>query len=358
VEGAGANSITPADAPFLAWCSSPTPRVFTYRVEVRYLSATEVRKALPMDALIDAVAEAFVAHHRGRADVPPRLAVAGEHGTTLVMGGAVEGMGRAAKVVSVFPGNAAKGAPVTNGLVVVLDETTGVPALLCHGGALTAARTGAASGAATRALARPETRLAALIGCGGQAATQLQAIDTVAALDRVFVYARDGARVRTFIERMQPTVSAELCASSSAEDAVEQAGLVCVATSSSTPVFDGEALQPGTHINAVGSFRLDMQELDGATIARSHIVVDDHDAALEESGELVAAARRGVTTPAAWVSLGSVLAGEAPGRPCANAITLFKSVGLALQDVAAGALALRNANRLGLGLVLESDEGE
>lgn len=319
---------------------------------MRYLSAADVERALPMDALIDAVGEAFIAHHRGQSTVPPRLAIGSEGGTTLVMGARVRDIGITAKVVSVFPGNADLGHAVTNGLVVVLDPSTGIPAMLCDGGSLTALRTGAASGAASRALMPRGCSVGAIIGCGGQATTQLLAIDEVASLDTVHIYGRKPDSVAAFIDRMAPRVSARLVAASSAEAAVEAARLICVATSSTTPVFDGDALQPGTHINAVGSFRLDMQELDARTIARSHVVVDDRDAAFEESGELVEAARNGHTDPQRWSTLGGVLAGEQPGRTDEHAITLFKSVGLALQDVAAGALARSRAEQLGLGTLL------
>jgi len=322
---------------------------------MRYLSAAEVKRALPMDALVDAVAHAFVAHHHGKSSVPPRLVLRGRGGTTLVMGARVENVGLAAKVVSVFPANAAAGRAVTNGLVVVLDPDTGIPALLCDGGSLTALRTGAASGAASRALMVPDCSVGAVLGCGAQAATQLLAIDHVANLDTVHVYGRNPDSLEAFIERMTPQIEATLVASRSPESAVEAARLVCVATSSSTPVFDGSALQPGTHVNAVGSFRLDMRELDARTVARSRVVVDDRDAALEESGELVAAIREGHTTAASWSTLGGVLSGEHPGRDDEDAITLFKSVGLALQDVAAGALALDRAEQLQLGVILPQE---
>lgn len=319
------------------------------------LSTADLCQALPMRAAIDAVKDGFAALALGRAVAPTRLAlpVAGQDATTLLMGGYVEGLGLVTKTVSVFPRNAQRDEPVVSGLVLVLDPETGAPAALIDGAGLTAWRTGAASGAATELLAREEAAVGAIIGCGVQARTQLLAIDCVRPLREVRVFARDGRRVAGFCEALQPEVGARLVIAPSAEAAVAGADVVCTATTSRTPVFDGDELAPGAHVNGVGSFTLEMRELDETTIARSRVFIDELEAALAEAGELVAAEAAGATRRAHWIPLGLVAAGRAPGRQSVDEITLFKSVGHAVQDVAAAARAVRVARELSLGKEIE-----
>lgn len=316
------------------------------------LSERDLCTALPMPAAIRAMKDAFAAIASGAAVAPQRMAlpIESEAATSLLMGAYVPSMGLAAKVVSVFPGNRARGKALVNGLVLVLDPTSGEPQALIDGTALTAWRTGAASGAATDLLARNDASVAALIGCGVQARTQLLAIAAVRELAEVRVHARTSQSVRAFCESMQPQVSARLVAAPTAESAVRGAHIVCTATPSHTPVFDGAHLADGAHVNAVGSFTLHMGELDTRTIARSSIFVDEVEAALAEAGELVAAEAAGATRRERWTELGHVASGSAPGRTTASEITLFKSVGHAVQDVAAASRALAAARELGLGV--------
>lgn len=316
------------------------------------LSERDLRAALPMHAAIRAMKDAFAALSSGAAVAPQRMAlpIEKERATSLLMGAYVPSMGLAAKVVSVFPGNRASGKALVNGLVLVLDPTSGEPEALIDGTALTAWRTGAASGAATDLLARADASVAALIGCGVQARTQLLAIAAVRELAEVRVHARSPERVRAFCESMQPEVAAKLVAVPTAESAVRGAHIVCTATPSHTPLFDGAHVADGAHLNAVGSFTLDMCELDTRTIARATVFVDEVAAALVEAGELVAAEAAGATRRERWTELGHVASGAAPGRTSAAEITLFKSVGHAVQDVAAASRALSAARQLGLGV--------
>jgi ornithine cyclodeaminase len=307
--------------------------------------------------MADAIAasrEAFVALASGTVAAPPRVHLIEGDRTTLLMGAGGGGAGRIAKVVSVFPGNRDRGVPVTNGLVLVLDPETGVVLGMCCGATLTAIRTGAIAGLATDVLARTDAKLGAVIGAGAQARTQLLAMTAVRELREVRVYAPRADRVAAFVEEMAPQVACELVAVASSREAVADADVVSLATSSSTPVVAGDDLAMGTHINGVGSFRLDMRELDERAVTRcTRIVVDLRESALHEAGELVAAAEVGATSSEQWLELGDLLSDPSRGRMQPDDITFFKSVGHAVQDLFAAQRAIANAEALGLGQLLE-----
>lgn len=323
-------------------------------MQLLLLSADEVRQALPMEAALEAAELAFEQMVLGGACVPPRLVLpAGSAGTTLVMGARAEGLGMTAKTVSVFPGNRALGLPVVPALVTVLDPETGMPVALLEGTSLTALRTGAAAGLSARLLARPDARTGALIGCGRQGETQLAAMLTACRLDEVRVFARTPASVASFCATHQPASPARLVPASTCREAVEGADVVFVATTSAEPVLDGDWLSPGAHLSGVGSFTLEQRELDAGSVARATIFIDDLESALTEAGELVAAEREGLTRREDWTPLGAVALGRAPGRTHAEQLTLFKSVGHALQDVTAAARIVATAQAQGMGRTIE-----
>jgi ornithine cyclodeaminase len=293
-----------------------------------------------MREAIEAMRAAFIAFSEGRAHIPQRLSISipEQEGITLVMPGYVPPDALGLTVVSVFPRNPARGLPTLSALVVMLDPETGAPAALLDGAFLTAWRTGAASGLATDLLARPDAESLALIGAGAQARTQLLAVAAVRSLRRVRVYSRTPARAQALIEEMQGQegIPQDIAVAPTPEAAVAEADIVCTATNSSVPVFDGQALRPGTHINAIGSFTLEMRELDEETFRRAaRVVVDSRAAALAEAGEVVWAIRQGILREADLVELGEIAAGRRPGRERPEEITLFKSVGLAVQDLVA-----------------------
>ncbi|MEP7357226.1 MAG: hypothetical protein ABI847_08300, partial [Anaerolineales bacterium] len=209
------------------------------------------------------------------------------------------------------------------------------------------------SGAATDLLALPEAAIAAVLGCGHQARTQALAIDAVRSLDIIRVYARTAAHVQAFVRELQPQMRARLVAAASAAEAVAGADIICAATTSARPVFDGASLKPGVHVNGVGSYTLQMQEVDAETVSRAKIFVDSRTAALAEAGDLVIPLRAGQTRSEDWTELGEVAAGRQAGRESPREVTFFKSVGVAAQDVAAASRALAEAARLGLGRQVE-----
>ena len=319
------------------------------------VAAEDLPKLLPMRDAVEAMKSAFAALSSGRVVAPQRgvVPVNEMDGVSLLMGGYVPGEGLAAKTVSIFNRNRDLGKPVVTGLVLVLDPESGEPIGLLDGGALTAWRTGAASGAATDLLARPDARVGALIGAGVQARTQLLAMDAVRELDTIRVCGLDERQVAGFIERMQPEVGARLEQARSADEAIDGAHVISTATNSPTPVFDGRKISSCTHLNAIGTFTLDRREVDLVTVERSTVFVDLVEAALAEAGELVAGIEAGVTRSDDWTEIGRVVSGDAPGRTRDDEITLFKSVGHAVQDVVAASRIIKRARETGLARTVE-----
>ena len=327
-------------------------------MELRVLNASEVRAALPMAVAIEAMKDAYRQLSLGLADAPlrSRIDIPDQDAAALFMPAFLSQTGDlAVKVVSIFPRNAERGLPTLHALVVVLDAATGRPAALLEGSSLTALRTGAGSGAATDLLARPEARVGAVFGSGGQARTQLEAICTVRPLERVWIVGRDRAKAEAFAREMagQGPIPRDVRVADEPSQAVSQADVVCTATTSSTPVFDGNDLRPGAHVNAIGGFTPRMQEVDAVTVQRARVFVDSRAAALAEAGDLIEPIRQGVI-PSDWIvgELGEVVAGAVAGRRSPEEITLFKSVGVSVQDAVAAARALERARAADLGTVL------
>ena len=324
-------------------------------MKLTLLTADDIRAALPMPEAVAAMKAAFAELSTGRATMPQRMAVpvSPAGGTLLVKPAHLQDGGLGAKLVSFFPRNAELGKPTITGIVVLLDPGSGEPLALCDGTFVTAWRTGAASGAATDLLARRDARTAAVFGCGAQGRTQALAIDAVRELDTIRVYARTRDSVDQFVDEMNRLTRATVVAAVDPRETIEGAEIVCAATTSPTPVFDGRLLAAGAHVNGVGSFTTRMQEVDLETVARSRIFVDQRAAALAEAGDLVIAASKGKTEAEEWTELGEVVAGSKPGRRSDDEITFFKSVGVAVQDIAACTLALERATAMGLGSTVE-----
>jgi ornithine cyclodeaminase len=262
----------------------------------------------------------------------------------------------AVKLVCVYPRNVERGLPTIHALVLAIDESTGAPVAVIEGAALTAIRTGAASGAATDLLARPECETAAIFGAGVQGRTQLEAVCTVRTIRSVWVYDQDAGRAEAFRREMagRGPIPERLQVARSPHEAVADADIVCTATTSSSPVFQDRDIRPGTHINAVGAFTPAMCEVDPATVKRSLIVVDSREAVLAEAGDLIQPIKAGLITADDFhAELGEIAARARPGRTDPRQITLFKSVGVAVQDAAAAARALSGAKARGLGRTLD-----
>jgi len=319
------------------------------------LNANEVIQALPMDAAIEAMKSAYAALSGGRAEVPLRtqLPVPPQEGVSLIMPAFVsaDDEALAIKIVSIFPKNRAMGLPMINAAVLVLDAKTGVPQAILEGGTLTAIRTGAASGAATDILARPDSKTAAIFGAGVQGRTQLEAVCSARSIETAWIFDLDSAQAAAFIAEIsgQGAIPDDLRVAPTPEDALAEADIICTATTSTSPVFPNQAIKPGAHINGVGSYTLEMIEIPPETAGRAKVFVDSRRAALEEAGELVAAINEGLLLPEDLTELGDVVNGQAPGRENDEQITFFKSVGVAVQDAIAARLAMNNALKMGLG---------
>ena len=324
------------------------------------LSREEVRQALPMREAIEAVKEAYRALSSGNAEVPLRLSlpVAPHDGVSLFMpafvGGEEEAL--AVKVVSVFPHNPERGMPTIYAAVLVLEPDTGRPIALLEGGTLTALRTGAASGAATEVLARPDSRVLAVFGAGVQGRTQAEAVCTVRPIERVWVYDISRERAEAFAAEMAGfgPIPQDVRVAETPREAVREADVICTATISSKPVFDDADLKPGVHINGIGAYTPQMAEVPPETVARALVVVDSREAALTEAGDLIQPIEAGIITPEhIHAELGEILLGRKEGRTAADQITFFKSVGVAVQDAMAALAAVRNAKAQNLGQAIE-----
>lgn len=327
------------------------------------LNAAEVRKALPMPDAVAAMKRAFAALSDGKALVPHRihLPVAAHAGLSLIMPSFVDGdlpaeQALAVKVVSLFDGNEARGLARIQAAVVVLEPDTGRPIALLDGAMLTAIRTAAASGAATDLLARRDSRTLALFGAGVQARAHVEAMCAVRPIERVFVYCRSPTKTAALIADIagRSGVSAELVAAGSPREALERADIVCATTTARDAIFDDADLRPGVHINAVGSYTPQVREIPPETVVRAMVVVDSRAAAWEEAGDLIQPFEAGlIGRDHIHAELGDLVLGRRPARPDDRAVTLFKSVGIAVQDAVAARVALENARRLALGTKVE-----
>lgn len=246
-----------------------------------------------------------------------------------------------------------------NFLIPLYAYDTGRLLALIEGDALGRMRTGAASGVATRYLACAEARTLGVIGAGGQALTQLEAVCAVRPITQVLVYSRNAEKRAAFVAAAQARVTAAVTAVAHPREAVEAAEVVVTMTNASTPVFEGAWLKPGTHVNAAGSNHLQRQEIDLETVRRSALIaVDMREQAQMECGDLAPAVAAGLITWDAVVELADVITGAVPGRPDAEAITLFESHGLSVWDTATAALVYEQAVQRGLGVQVPLFEGE
>jgi ornithine cyclodeaminase/alanine dehydrogenase-like protein (mu-crystallin family) len=310
---------------------------------IRYVTTEEIRGMLTMPAAIRAVKDALVQLSTGRALVPARtsLEIPGTRTTALVMPAYLPGPHRIGlKLISLCEDNPAKGLPFAQAITIVMDAELGTPLAVLEAGYLTAIRTGAASGAATDVLSRKDARVAAVFGAGVQGRTQLEAIAAVRPLRKAFVVDTDVRAAAAFAAEMGAALGLEI-EPADASTALREADIVSTATTSAVPVFRDGDLKPGVHINAVGSYKPHVREIPGETVRRAALFVDERRSALEEAGDILIPLREGLIGEGhIRAEIGQVLAGLAPGRRSDDEITLFKSVGNAVEDLAVAALVL------------------
>ena len=319
-------------------------------MSIRILSAADVRVALPMPKAINAMRHAYGQLSANKVIAPPRQHISTDKGVTLIMPAYLpERIEFAIKVVSVYDDNPNLDLPRITATVLVLDPATGSPKAFMDGASLTAIRTGAGGGVAADLLARQDAKTVGLFGAGVQARAQLQAVMAVRNISSVNLISRTEASAQQLaaeISEWRNTPEVNLV--STPQAVVENADIVLCATTSATPLFDGNALQPGTHITAVGTFVPEKREVDTTTIRRvNRIVVDSREACLEEAGDLI------IPNAEIDAEIGEIVNGDKLGRQSADEITFFKSVGVAVQDAVAGAAVLAEAEAKGLGTVVE-----
>lgn len=325
---------------------------------LRFLSRSDIAKALSMAEAIQCMKDVFAQVSLGQAVMPPRqhLAIPEHQANVLFMPSYLPEPGHLGlKLITLCDRNPSLGLPRIQALVLLFDAATGRPRAVLDGTYLTALRTGAASGAATDLLAREDARVVAILGSGVQARTQLEAVCTVRPVSEVRVFDPTAASARAFADQMQTAMDVPIQVTADAAEAVAGADIVCAATTSRTPVFADRDLSEGAHVNAIGSYQPSVQEVPTETVCRARVVVDHRESALDETGDLIIPIQQGLYSPECiHAELGEIVAGRRLGRQSPRHITLFKSVGLAVQDAAAAAQALANAERLGLGTVIES----
>ena len=321
------------------------------------LTADEVRQALPMRDAIEAMKHAYASLSDGKADAPlrTRLPIPPHNGLALFMPAYVqanETEALAVKIVSIHPENPKRGLPYIHAAVLVLEAETGRAVALLEGGSLTAIRTGAGSGAAMDILARKDSKTVAIFGAGVQGRTQLEAACTVRNIQSAWVYDANHESAEKFVADMagRGRVPKNLRAAESPAQAASEADIICTATTSTHPVFADADVKSGAHISAIGSYTPEMQEVPAETVARAKIVVDSRSATLAETGDLLKPMQAGLFDEShIHGELGEIVLGRKPARASESEITYFKSVGIAVQDAMAAQLALRNAEKMGLG---------
>ena len=319
------------------------------------LTRADIASLLTMADTIDAVEEGFARLTSGQVVMPQRTATPIEPhaGLHLSMPAYVEGEPDmlTVKIVTVYGDNPARyGLPMIQGVLLLHDARTGELLAMMDAEHVTAMRTGAASGVATKYLAKEDAHTLTLFGAGAQAAAQLEAVCAVRDIRRAYVLTRTGQKNADFAVEMSRRLGIEVLPTRDARSAVEQADVICTATNSATPLFEGDWLQPGTHINAVGAYTRTMRELDATAIRRSRVFVDHHVAAQTEAGDILLAIEEdALTYNHVAGELGELVLGKTPGRTGDEQITVFKSVGLAMQDAMTAARVYALATEAGAG---------
>jgi ectoine utilization protein EutC len=327
---------------------------YPWRMErhVLILTEPEVRRLLDPPSCLKAVEEAFTAYATGGASLPGviNLQVPESRGEIHVKAGHLRGGSHyAVKIASGFPGNPTRGLPQNDGLVLVFDALTGVPAaLLLDNGFITEQRTASAGAVAARHLARRDARVVGVVGCGNQARYQLESLALVRSLQEVRIYGRRPEKARLCAEEVQGRpwwpAGCRVSAVASVRDAVQGADIVVTVTSSQEPLVRAEWLQPGTHVTAVGSDGPDKQELDVDVLARADLIVADSKAQCLRLGEIHHAVERGaISETRVACELGEITSGNRPGRRSDGDITVCDLTGVGVQDVAAAAVVLSRA---------------
>jgi ornithine cyclodeaminase/alanine dehydrogenase len=314
---------------------------------VLILSNEDIRDIFSMKEAITKIEEAFREYAEGRVQMPQRqlIRIPEEEGWIANMPAFLEETKAVGtKVVTVYPRNPSKNRPTTMATIILNDYSTGEPISIMDGGYLTSVRTGAVGGLAAKYLSRDDAKTVGLFGAGFQAKTQLEALFEVRDIEKVYVYDLREDISKEFSSQMSRKLGIDVIPISTPKKAIMDSDIIITASTSKTPVFNGELIQEGTHINAIGAHTSITRELDTFTIKRSKVVVDQIEASLREYGEILIPIKEGNINPEhVYAELGEIITGKKVGRSNENETTVFKSGGLAIQDIAIAQLAFTKA---------------
>jgi alanine dehydrogenase len=325
------------------------------------LSREDLRQVLAMSEVIHAVENGFSEYRKGRCLVPVRMPVRIDKadGIFLYMPAYLEKVDSfGTKMISVFPENLKRGISTLQSIYVLNDPQTGQLLAIMDGIFLTGVRTGATSGVATKHLAREDSTVLGIIGTGAQAPFQAEAICAVRPIQRILAYDKVIESAQRLSREASKILNVPLDITNSPREVVMESDILVTVTTSSKPVFDGKDLRPGTHINAVGAYTPEMREVDEVTVRSARIVVDTYEGCMAEAGDLLIPIKEGqLSRQSIHADLGEIVLGKKPGRTKDDEITLFESVGFALEDLVTARLAYHSARARGIGLEFSLGDG-
>jgi ornithine cyclodeaminase/alanine dehydrogenase-like protein (mu-crystallin family) len=304
---------------------------------MRFIDREEVARRLTYEVCIPIIRQAMIAFSKGETKQLLRSIIPLSEGRLFgIMPGAMGAYAPfGAKLISVFHENFARGIQSHQGLVILFDPETGAPVCVAHAGEITAIRTAAASAVATDALARKDARRLALLGYGEQAKTHARAIGKVRDLESIVVWGRSPERAQTFAKQMQAELAVPVATAGLVQEAVAEADIICTVTSAVEPILKGDWVRPGTHLNLVGSGYAGPAEVDNDLVVRSRFIADSREGVLQQGAEFLRAKAAGLVGDEHIVAeIGQVLRGEIEGRRSAEEITVYKSLGHVVQDLA------------------------
>ncbi len=319
------------------------------------LTQSDVIRVLDMKSTMNIVEKAFAEYHSGSAMMPARtpIPVPDHKGVALFMPAMIKEMGAlGSKIVTVYPDNPSKyGVATVLGVIILLNPKTGAPIAMMDGGFLTAMRTGSVSGIATKYMANPDAKVGAILGSGVQAETQVWAMVEAHQFEKIMVFSIDPPdAIDAFCKKMAEKHHVVFERAASAEDATRQADVLTLATSAAKPIIQYDWLKKGCHINGIGSHAPHMRELDEKTVCNARIIADDKAACLAESGDFIIPMNEGKWNESMIAGdLGAVVSGAIQGRTNPDEITLFKSNGLAIQDMSTAFAVLTKAVEMNVG---------
>lgn len=331
-------------------------------MKIVVLKEEDIRKVFTIKDAIQADKDGLELYSKGKSDIPLRINIdiPKEEGQSLYMPGyAAEAKALGVKIVSVYPNNVEKGLDSLSSTMVLVNESTGEVCSIMDGSYLTKIRTGAVSGAATDILARKDSEIFALLGTGGQAESQLEAVLTVRDIKEVRVFDANKERSQEFANRMADkfadVFSFRITVSDSSSEAVDNADIITSVTTAKKPIFDGKLIKKGAHINGVGSYTPEMQEIDDYILLNAEkVYVDTRDGVLNESGDFILPMRQNkFTEDIVTGELGEVIMGEVPSRESDEEITFFKTVGSSVLDIVTARRIYEKAIQKGVGQTIE-----